>query len=309
MLIDSAPDALDGGPAGFSHDAFVYTDDDEFVRQATPYLHNGLIAGEVVLAALPTAQIALLQDELGDLAEQITFIDITIAGRNPARIIPLWAELLRDHPGRAIRGLGEPAYPGRSDAGYAEARLHEALLNVAFERSGPFRLRCPYSTTVVSPDLDPAECHPVIGGERSPAEAALRIFEAPLPGVPEKAEQREFGLAEVSTVRRWAAGWARSYGLPADQVDDLALAVHEICTNSARFGGGRGTLSLWTQDRTLLLDIADSGRIEDLLVGRILPPTDRLGGRGVWLANQLCDLVQIRSGATGTQVRLHSHLG
>ena len=31
-----------------------------------------------------------------------------------------------------------------------------------------------------------------------------------------------------------------------------------------------------------------------------------MGGRGVWLANQLCDLVQIRSGAAGTVVRLHA---
>ena len=91
-------------------------------------------------------------------------------------------------------------------------------------------------------------------------------------------------------------------------MDDLALALHEICTNSIRFGGGRGTLSLWAQNRTLVLDIADRGRIDDLLVGRSLPPVDGLGGRGVWMANQLCDLVQIRSGGDGTQVRLHSRM-
>ncbi|HYJ77750.1 MAG TPA: sensor histidine kinase, partial [Actinomycetes bacterium] len=34
----------------------------------------------------------------------------------------------------------------------------------------------------------------------------------------------------------------------------------------------------------------------------------RAGGRGLWLANQLCNLVQIRSGAAGTTVRLHARL-
>ncbi len=29
------------------------------------------------------------------------------------------------------------------------------------------------------------------------------------------------------------------------------------------------------------------------------------GGRGLWLANRLCDLVQVRSGEQGTVVRLH----
>ena len=57
-----------------------------------------------------------------------------------------------------------------------------------------------------------------------------------------------------------------------------------------------------------MVDVADQGRIDDLLVGRVLPPVDRLGGRGVWLANQLCDLVQIRSGEGFTQVRLHTRL-
>lgn len=310
MLIDSAPDAVNGGPAGFQHDAFVYADDDEFVRRAAPFLRDGLIAGEVVLAALPEARIALLQRELGHLAEQVTFIDITVAGRNPARIIPLWTDILREHHGRPIRGLGEPAYPGRSDAEYAEAKLHEALLNVAFQHSSRFRLRCPYSATVLSPTLDPAGVHPALAcdGVQDWNEVALELFGAPLPVVPEEAQRREFGLAELTPVRRWAADWARSYGLSADQVDDLALALHEVCTNSVRFGGGRGTLSLWTQDRTLVLDVAGSGRIGDLLVGRVLPPTDGLGGRGVWLANQLCDLVQIRSGGAGTQIRLHSRI-
>jgi anti-sigma regulatory factor (Ser/Thr protein kinase) len=89
-------------------------------------------------------------------------------------------------------------------------------------------------------------------------------------------------------------------------LEDLELALHEICTNSIRYGGGAGTLSLWAADGGLVLDVADQGRIRDPMIGRVLPPVDGLGGRGVWLANQLCDLVQIRSGNGFTQVRLHT---
>ncbi|MEV8378033.1 sensor histidine kinase [Kribbella sp. NPDC056861] len=310
MLIDSAPDATNGSPAGFLHDAFVYADDDEFVRRAAPFLRDGLNAGEVVLAALPEARISLLHGELGDLADQVAFVDIAEAGRNPARIIPLWAELLTEHPGRAVRGLGEPAYPGRTAAEYAEAELHEALLNVAFEHSGPFRLRCPYSATVVAAGLDPAGTHPAADHDPSAdwSANAQKLFGTPLPAVPVGARRRDFRLTELTAVRRWAADWALGHGLPAERVDDLALALHEICTNSIRFGGGWGMLSLWLQDRTLILDVADYGRLDNLLVGRVLPPIDGLGGRGVWLANQLCDLVQLRSGSDGTQVRLHCRL-
>ena len=42
------------------------------------------------------------------------------------------------------------------------------------------------------------------------------------------------------------------------------------------------------------------------MVGRELVELVSENGRGVWMANQLCDLVQVRSGARGTVVRLHA---
>ena len=64
-------------------------------------------------------------------------------------------------------------------------------------------------------------------------------------------------------------------------------------------------LRLWEEDERLLVEVEDRGRIEEPLVGRIRPDVNQEGGRGLWLANQLCDLVQIRSGEAGTTVRLH----
>lgn len=315
VLIDSATECLHANHAGFQHDAFVYIDDEEFVRQTAPFVRDGLEAGEVVLAALPQSQIKLLRDDLGTDADEVTFVDITTVGRNPARIIPLWRDLLEKHPDSAVRGIGEPAYVGRNEAEFEEAKLHEALLNVAFEHSGPFSLRCPYDASVLSPALDPTDNHPLVlehdGESRQDAtwaDVARQIFRAPLPAAPPYAERKEFGLSDLSGIRAWVNHTAESRGLSYDRIDDLALALHEICTNSIRFGGGRGLLSLWISDRTLICDVEDHGQIDDLLVGRVLPPLDGLGGRGVWLANQLCDLVQIRSGGCFTQVRLHTRL-
>ena len=41
-----------------------------------------------------------------------------------------------------------------------------------------------------------------------------------------------------------------------------------------------------------------------VLTGRLMPPLDSEGGRGVYLVNQLCDLVQLRSSDAGTTVRV-----
>jgi anti-sigma regulatory factor (Ser/Thr protein kinase) len=311
VLTDSATEPRHGVPTGFDHDAFVYIDGKEFVHHTAPLIRDALKAGDYVLAALPPTGIDWLRDELGSCADQVDFLDMTHAGSNPARIIPLWQRVLDQHPGRAITGIGEPAYVGRTAVELEEAKLHEALLNLAFEHSGPFRLRCPYDASLVSAGLDPAENHPTMvdaaADHYSPA-VSERMFRTPLPGVPANAERIEFELRDLTHLRLWVNSQARLHGMSPDRVNDLALALHEICTNSIRFGGGRGTLSLWITGGSLICDVADHGLIDDLLVGRVLPPVDGLGGRGVWLANQLCDLVQLRSGQTGTQVRLHTRL-
>ena len=123
MLRDSATDSLDGVPTGFSHDAFVYTSDEEFVRLATPFVRDGLATGEAIVAALPPTRIALLRKALGPKGEQVGFIDVTVAGRNPARLIPLWRDALERNPGRPVRGLGDAAGARRAVAvRRAEAR-------------------------------------------------------------------------------------------------------------------------------------------------------------------------------------------
>jgi anti-sigma regulatory factor (Ser/Thr protein kinase) len=89
-------------------------------------------------------------------------------------------------------------------------------------------------------------------------------------------------------------------------VADLITAASELAANSVMHGGGSGTLRLWRENGSLLAEVEDRGRIEEPLVGRLRPGLAQEGGRGLWLANQLCDLVQIRSGAAGTTVRLHA---
>jgi anti-sigma regulatory factor (Ser/Thr protein kinase) len=295
VLKDGATDSVDGVPAGFRHEASVYASGEEFVRLAAPFVRDGLAVGDTVVAALPPAGIAVLRDALGAAADGVGFADITTVGRNPARLIPFWRDVLDLSPDRPVRGLSEQTYPGRTAAEYEEVLLHEALTDIAFATAVSFRLRCLYDASAgVDPTADYA--------------LAEKTFRTALSGVPERAERWIFGLADLGEVRQWVDAQASSHGLSRDRIDDLTLALHEICTNSIRFGGAKGTLSVWIADGSLICDVTDSGRIDDLLVGRVLPPLDGLGGRGVWLANQLCDLVQLRSGDGFTQVRLHTRL-
>jgi anti-sigma regulatory factor (Ser/Thr protein kinase) len=301
VLKDSATDSLHGAPAGFEHDAFVHATDGEFVQFAAAFAQKGLAAGETIVAVLPPERIAVLRDALGAAPDGVRFIDMTVAGGNPARLIPFWRNVLEQHPG-PVRGLSEAAYPGRNVAAYDEVLLHEALSGIAFAGDRSFRLCCAYEASV---GIDPTATHAGLSGTGALAEKAFRTA---LDGVPDRAERWEFGPDELGQVRQWLSGQAASHGVSRDRLEDLSLALHEVCTNSIRFGGGRGLLAVWIAGGALICDVTDRGRIDNLLVGRVLPPLDGLGGRGVWLANQLCDLVQLRSGDDFTQVRLHTRL-
>jgi hypothetical protein len=54
--------------------------------------------------------------------------------------------------------------------------------------------------------------------------------------------------------------------------------------------------------------VQDDGHITNPLVGRQAPGSFDDASRGLWVVNQLCDLVQVRSSVEGTTVRVHMSL-
>jgi len=70
-------------------------------------------------------------------------------------------------------------------------------------------------------------------------------------------------------------------------------------------GGGGGSFRMWREVDTVVCEVSDAGHVSDPLAGRVLVPSDAEGGRGLWLVNQCCDLVELRSSPSGTVVRLH----
>jgi anti-sigma regulatory factor (Ser/Thr protein kinase) len=112
-------------------------------------------------------------------------------------------------------------------------------------------------------------------------------------------------VGRLGEVRSLVAGLVADQGCAPDVAEDFVLAVNEVATNSVRYGGGTGDLSAWVTAGDLVCEIHDRGRIDEPLIGRIRPELSSRGGYGLWLANQLCDLVQIRSHPDGSVIRLH----
>lgn len=123
------------------------------------------------------------------------------------------------------------------------------------------------------------------------------------------AAERTFALNGLAEVRSVVAEQAARFGLAPDRTADFVLAVDEIACNSVQHGGGDGALRMWPEQDRLLCEISDRGVIDDQHLDRARPATDAMGGRGLWLAQQLCDELQITSTASGTVVRAGIRLG
>jgi anti-sigma regulatory factor (Ser/Thr protein kinase) len=298
-----------------------YAGDEAFVDGALAFIREGLEAGEPILVVVGRAKLDRLHEELGDDdGGRVGFADMATVGANPARIIPAWRDFVTGHaaPGRRLRGIGEPIHPGRSAAELVECHRHESLLNLAFADTPGFHLLCPYDTAALAPDvIDQATAnHPYIrqnGVERESAryeglEPIEAPFAAPLPAPSVRPRELAFRRGSLRTVRSFVSGCASSAGFGAAKLGDLLLAVTEIASNSVRHGGGEGRMRVWREGRVLICEVQDAGRIDAPLVGRERPADGQIGGYGLWLANQVCDLVQVRSFAVGSVVRLHMRL-
>ena len=261
-----------------------------------------------------------LGDALGDVGRQVTFADMARIGANPAHIIPVWRDFLDRH-GRGtqpVRGIGEPIWAGRGADELVECQRHESLLNVAFAGSGNWRLLCPYDTTALDPSVvdEARRTHPIVSqaGTRhtnddcQDLDAMGRPFDAPLPPPPATADSVDFVAITLPSVRRFVARLATGAGLHPPRLDDLTLSVHEIAANSVRHGGGSGVVRGWADGERVVFEVADRGRVVDPLAGRTKPGIEGVHGRGLWMAHQLCDLVQLRTFEEGTVVRLHMHV-
>jgi anti-sigma regulatory factor (Ser/Thr protein kinase) len=300
----------------YRHEAFLYHGTDEFLAATVPFIREGLSAGQPVMVAVIRPRLDLLRSELGEDADGVCLVDMAELGLNPARIIPAWRAFMEDGgiDGGPVRGVGEPIWAGREAAELTECQLHESLLNVAVDPGSPLWLRCPYDVDALSESVieEAQRSHPMLVDVDSYRGSTVygglahvdAMFGSALPAPSAPIAELPFGPPDLAALRDCVIQYASDAGISAQRADELALAIHELATNSLRYGGGAGLLRLWRDTGVLVCEVRDQGQIDDPLVGRTAPPINGEGGRGLWLANQLCDLVQIRSTSEGAAVRV-----
>ncbi|MFG1943853.1 anti-sigma factor RsbA family regulatory protein [Nonomuraea sp. NPDC048826] len=302
-----------------THQALLYDSDAAFLSAAAAFCRAGLDHGEKVLAVVGRPNLDPLRSALADDAADVELVPADEWYTAPGRTLAAYHRYVERHsvahPG--VRVIGEPVWQGRSPAEEAEWTRYESMINVAFAGSRATIL-CPYDTRTLPERItaDARRTHPALDdpsagpeaapnpGYTDPEEFAHAADHLPLPAAPPDVEPILFG-ADLAAMRRRVARRAFALGAARELRERLLLAAHEVAANAVEHGGGHGRILLWLDGGTLLCEVDDPGRMNAPYAGYLPPafPTDR--GHGLWVVRQLCDLVEVRTGDTGTCLRLH----
>lgn len=306
------------------HRAAFYGSDEEFLAATGPYVADGLRAGEAVLVVTTPANMTLLGEFLPREAGSVDFVD-SAAGwyTSPPRTLVAYDDYVRGHErrGRSVRVVGEPIWDRRGPLERRAWQRLESLVNLAFPGRNASWL-CPYDVRALDADVLAAarRSHPQVAygadvtrsaGYVDPGVFCAEYGAEPLPEPTGTVVELPFSADDLTAAREFASRQAYLADLPKHRVADLVLAVNEITTNAVRHGGGHGRVRAWRDDHSLVFEVEDDGGGRpDPLAGALRPPVEGHrdpGGRGLWTARQLSDLLEIRHGP-GWLVRLYANL-
>ena len=119
-----------------------------------------------------------------------------------------------------------------------------------------------------------------------------------LPGTTGPAEARAF-------VRRALGQDGTTDPVPQGVIEDVVTAVHEAVTNAWQAGASSVTVTCWREAGEVGAQVDDDGPgLRDPLAGRRWPDPHTERGRGLWVARQLVDVVDVAASGSGTSVRV-----
>jgi anti-sigma regulatory factor (Ser/Thr protein kinase) len=302
----------------FVHSALIYGSDDAFMDVALPFVEAGIDSDEPALVTVQGANVENLRDALDGEPEGVTLLSTdewyeTSAGSRDK--FARWVEE-RTAAGR-VRLIGEAPWAIGNDAQVRDWARHESVTNLAFEGM-PVELICAFDERELPPEIveHARRTHPAIAGPEGhdtsesyeePRDFCRRLNSRVARPEGEPAAVLEFNLADLHRVRRKVTSMAVECGLPGSRADELALAVNEIASNAVVHGRPPATLRIWQGAGELICEVSDEGAgIKDVLAGQLTPPSEGIGGRGIWMARMLADAVEIRNGS-GCTVSIHAN--
>lgn len=306
-----------GTRSHLEHPAFLYGSRDDFLRVMVPYVQMGIDRGDVCFVAARGDYLPSLADEVD--GGRVKLVDTYEWHPHPSTRLRAFSEMIveeLDAGSTSFRLAGEPVWAGNTPEFTKEWQRYESVLNSVLAPY-PVSLICLYDTATLDPSVvDGArKTHPLVQvGEdvdespdfRSP-ERFLPRWNHELPDVP-TAAVRMTEVPDAAAGRRFLWDQALASGMEPEGAMDMCVAANEILTNGF-VHAEHPEMAIWRDEARLICQIDNYGEpLDDALAGYRPPELGQVSGRGLWLARQLVDLLQIVPTAEGTSFRLYGKL-
>lgn len=298
------------------HEAVFYDGVDEFIEVALPFAREAVAAGEPLIVVEPSAQLAALREAMDADAEGAEFFEAADWYQSPGKAFKAYLDWVTAGLERAprVRTIGEPIWPTDWRSAVAEYAHYESVYNVIADDVSVWSI-CPYDVGALPDEIveHARATHPYVrtrdGVERSSmfvdphtycSHLASRISE---PAV----RVRRFPVRpDLAATRAAVAEEARVAGVAPARFAELLVAVHEVAMNALVHGRGDASVRTWREGKTFVCEVEDHGPgLSEAVAGYEPPQPEREESRGLWLARQICDLVEVYSRDGITRVRLH----
>jgi AcrR family transcriptional regulator len=291
-----------------THEALVYSSDEEFLARAVPFLREGIAGGQPTIAAVMPEKFAVLCAALGPDAERLAFLDATTHYSRPSHALAEYRQRLDQELAspdvELVRVVGELPFGPTKEEDEAWIR-YEAVINEAWA-DYPVWVICGYDTRVLPDHLiaGARHTHPLVSSGDEPGSSAVYMETAEfLPPVVRREGPRPVGGAPVSRVtiarepeladlRRVIAGAARAGGLSALIVDDVTVAVGELARDGLRRGDGETSVRV----------VRDQARWHCEVTGPASDEADE--DLGLLIARVIGERVEVDAGAGAQTVRI-----
>jgi anti-sigma regulatory factor (Ser/Thr protein kinase) len=119
-------------------------------------------------------------------------------------------------------------------------------------------------------------------------------------------KHQRFDVGDLVDVREQVHLTCVAAGLTGSRAEGFAASVNEAMTNAIVHGGPGRDITVTMRGNGVQADVCDDGTAEPFEVPNKPPPPELLGGRGLWIASQLCDRVTINIRRPGTCTTLET---
>ncbi|MEP7048633.1 MAG: MEDS domain-containing protein [Ilumatobacteraceae bacterium] len=300
---------------GFRHEAVLYNGQGEFVEFASRFVRDAVAAGYPTFVVVSATKIEALHSELQDEADDVLFADMAQVGRNPGLLLTAWEAFIEEHRGDGLplRGIGELVWPGRNAAQLAECHIQEALANIAFGTAVDMWVLCPYDISAMSADVIEGAFRThrylvdngiaTISRHYDSATELSDLVNTEFPPAPSTAASLSF--ATTDDFGRLLDRYLGVAGFADRQRAAFIEAAIGVAALAIDHSAGTHSALIWVASDDAVLEIGDIGEIDDPFAGRRHPHAGDRPGHALWIANQVCELVQIRNTCRGTAARMH----